>query len=395
MRSLVRAVAVAALCAGLGACGGGKPSTTTAANAPKKETRVNLAKPAIQALVEGAAFAKIYLKEGDTTGAKDKAIAKLKTAISIDGRLWEAHYDLGLVYARSGELAKAETELASASADAPDDEGVAIALCEVRRRRGEGKLAAEGLETYCRLHPNALDARARLVVVLREAGRPDDAIAHARFLLARRPLDDATRAELALAHLAKGERDVAELLVAQALKQNPNSAPAWRAEGLIALQKGDDAEAFRAFEKAAQLDPTDTTARMNMGAVLLRAGAFKEAEAAFRAALANAPNDLEAMLGLAVALRSQKRLDEAKAAYEKVLAIQPHNLPAIFDLGVLYADHLKDNTKAKQLFKEVVDEAPSGSPIKADAERYLKEMGDTGAPTPPPAPPPAKPPVKK
>ena len=59
--------------------------------------------------------------------------------------------------------------------------------------------------------------------------------------------------ELALAHLAKGERDVAELLVSQALKQNPNSASAWRAQGLISLQKGDDAEAFRAFEKAAQL----------------------------------------------------------------------------------------------------------------------------------------------
>src|SRR5439155_20256439 len=137
------------------------------------------------------------------------------------------------------------------------------------------------------------------------------------------------------------------------------------------------------------------TARMNMGAVLLRAGAFKEAEAAFRAALANAPNDLEAILGIAVSLRSQKKLDEAKAAYEKVLAIQPHNLSAIFDLRVLYADHLKDNVKAKQLFKEVVDEAPSGSPVKAEAERYLKEMGEPSAPTPAPVPAPAKPPAKK
>ena len=67
------------------------------------------------------------------------------------------------------------------------------------------------------------------MVVLREAGRNDEAIVHARFLLAKRPLDDATRAELALAHLVKGERDVAELLVSQALKQNPKSAAAWRA----------------------------------------------------------------------------------------------------------------------------------------------------------------------
>ncbi|GAC1353797.1 MAG: hypothetical protein NVSMB47_06860 [Polyangiales bacterium] len=361
------------------ACGGSKHGAAGPGDAPAKaEARTNLAKPAIQALVEGAAFAKIYLKEGDGTGAKDKAIAKLTAAIAIDTRLWEARYDLGLVFARSGELARAEDQLDQATPSAPDSEPVAVALCEVRRRRGETKQAAEGMESFSRTHPNALDARARLVVVLREAGRTDDAIAHARGLHARRPLDDNTRAELALAHLARGERDVAELLVAQALKQNANSAPAWRAQGRIALQKGDDAEAFRAFEKAAQLDPQDTTARMNMGAVLLRAGAFKEAESAFRAALANAPNDLEAMLGIAVSLRSQKKLDEAKAAYEKVLAAQPHNLSATFDLGVHYADHLKDSARAKQLFRAVVDDAPAGSPVRTEAERYWKELGDSG-----------------
>ncbi len=109
----------------------------------------------------------------------------------LDGRLWEAHYDLGLVFAKLGELAKAEEHLAKAASMAPDNEQVAVALCEVRRRRGETKAAAEGLEAYTKSHPNALDARARLVVVLREAGRFDDAIGHARYILARRPLDDA------------------------------------------------------------------------------------------------------------------------------------------------------------------------------------------------------------
>ena len=379
------------------ACGGSKAKGgAVTAEAAKTEDRSDLAKPAIQALVEGAAFAKIYLKEGDGTGAKDKAIAKLKVALSLDGRLWEARYDLGLVYARSGELAEAESALADAAASAPESEQVAVALCEVRRRRGETKLASEGLEAFCKAHTNALDARARLVVVLREAGRNDEAIAHARFLLARRPLDDGTRAELALSHLAKGERDVAELLVAQALKQNPKSAPAWRAQGLIALQKGDDAEAFRAFETCASLDPADTTARINMGSVLLRAGAFKEAEAAFRAALANAPNDVEAMLGVAVAMRSQKKLEEARAAYEKVLVLAPRHLAATFDLAVLYADYLKNTDKAKTLFKQVASDAPSGSPLRFEAERYIKELGGDEVAKPAPAtPPPPPPPTPK
>jgi len=374
MRSFVVAVALS-----VAACGGGKLTTTTA-NAPKKADRTDVAPPAVKALVEGAAFAKIYLKDGDTTGAKDKALQKLEQALVLDSRLWEAHYNLGLVHARAGELGKAEEHLESAARASPDSEPVAVALCEVRRRREKTKQAADGLESFCKTHPNALDARARLVVVLREAGRFDDAIAHARFLLAKRPLDDGTRAELALAHLAKGERDTAELLVAQALKSNNKSAPAHRAHGLVSLQKGDDAEAFRAFERAAELDPGDTTARVNMGNVLLRAGAFKEAEGAFREVLKRSPNDEGAMLGLAIALRGQKKLDDSRATYEKLLDKSPKHLAATFGLAVLYADHLKDNSKARSLFKQVADSAPSGSAMRTDAEKYLKELPDTAPP---------------
>ena len=335
MRKLQGLLLCAWLAAATGACGGSKtkPAETAAAKSAGPE-RTDLAQPAIKALVEGAAFAKIYLKDGDGPGAKGKAIVKLKEALSLDGRLWEAHFNLGLIYARAGELGVSEDELEKAAKDAPDAEPVAIALAEVRRRRGEAKQSAEGLETFCKAHPQLLDARYRLVVSLREAGRFDEAIAHAHFILARRSNDDATRAELALSHLAKGERDLAELLVAQAIKQNPKSAPAYRAQGLIMLQKGEDAEAFRAFEKAAEFDPSDTTARVNMGNVFLRAGAFKEAEAAFRPVLATNPNVEGAMLGVAVALRGQKRLDDSRVAYEKLLEKSPRHLAATFGLAM-------------------------------------------------------------
>lgn len=384
MRRLLLCVALT-----LAACGGSKLSVTSS-GAAKKSDRTDVAPPAIKAMVEGAAFAKIYLKEGDATGARAKAVAKLEEALVLDERLWEAHYDLGLVHAKAGELGKAAEHLQSAATASPDSEAVAVALCEVRRRRSETKSAAEGLEAFCKSHPQALDARARLVVVLREAGRFDDSIGHARFILARRPLDDNTRAELALSHLAKGERDTAELLVAQALKANPKSAPAHRAHGLVALQKGDDAEAFRAFERAAELDPNDTTARVNMGNVFLRAGAFKEAESAFREVLKHTANDEGAMLGLAIAQRGQKKLDEARGTYEKLLDKSPKHLTATFGLAVLYADHLKDTSKARALFKQVASDAPSGSAVRVEAEKYLKELPDSAAPPPKPPPPAGK-----
>src|SRR5689334_7883297 len=114
MRALILSTALALI-----ACGGGKLKVTNTATA-KKADRTDVAPPAIKAMVEGSAFAKVYLKEGDATGAKGKAIAKLDEALVLDDRLWEAHYDLGLVYAKAGELGKAEEHLAKAAIASPD-----------------------------------------------------------------------------------------------------------------------------------------------------------------------------------------------------------------------------------------------------------------------------------
>lgn len=102
------------------------------------------------------------------------------------------------------------------------------------------------------------------------------------------------------------------------------------------------------------------------------------------------------MLGLAIAQRGQKKLDEARSTYEKLLDKSPKHLAATFGLAVLYADHLKDTGKARTLFKQVASDAPSGSAMRSEAEKYLKELPDSGTPAPPPAkPPPSKPPLGK
>ena len=133
-----------------------------------------------------------------------------------------------------------------------------------------------------------------------------------------------------------------------------------------------------------------------MGNVLLRAGAFAEAEKAFRQVLVTIPTDEGATLGLAISLRGQKKHEEARAMYEKLLAQSPRHLAATYGLAILWADHLKDPSKARALFKQVAEDAPKNSQLQADAERWLKELGDTGPASPPPKPAaPQKPPVKK
>jgi tetratricopeptide (TPR) repeat protein len=310
-------------------------------------------------------------------GQRDRGVALLREAIQIDGHLWEARYDLGILLAEAGDLTGAEVELAIAARSSRDVQDVAIGLAEVRRRRGEYELSARGLADFVREHPGGVGARMLYVAALRESGQLDQAIVEAREVLLRQPGDSTALAELSLLRLARGENEAAALLAKQALDANPSSAVAHRATGLIDLASGDDAMAFGEFRKAAQADPHDTTSRLNMGVVLLRAGAYAKAEEQYREILSVDPDHTEAQVGLAAALRGEagpqhpKKLEEARGLLEGVLARDPHQTSALFNLGVLHADFLKDPAGAAPLFERFLADTPGDEPRRAQAEKYV------------------------
>lgn len=372
-----RSALVAVVALSVAACGGAKKGARGAV-APVANPQ------AVAKMVSAVKFAK-------DPGGRPRAIGLLREAVTLDASLWEAHYDLGVLLAEDGDLAGAEPELEKAAKLAPDAEDVASALAEVRRRRGEHTRAADGLREFVEQHPNAVFARTIYVAALRDAGRIDAAIAQAREVLVRKPSDASALAELALSHLAKGERETAELLVKEALSANENNAVAHRTAGLVALAKGDDAAAFASFAAASKLDPKDTTARLDMATVLLRAGAYEKAAAEFRAVLEVAKEDTDATIGLAAALRGQADKDhpaplaEAQKLLEGVLARDPHDVAAELNLALLYADHLKKPEAAKPLFERFLADAPSDHPSRAAAEQELKALAVAPAAVPVPA----------
>jgi tetratricopeptide (TPR) repeat protein len=306
-----------------------------------------------------------------------RAIDLFKEAVKVDDKLWEARYDLGVLHADAGNLADAEKELAAAQELAPNAEDVAVALAEVRRRRGDAAGAVEALEGFVKQHPDARVAGLTYVAALRESGALDRALEASHRLLIKHSSDADALSELALSHLSLDEVDTAELLINEARKANPKSARAERTAGLIALKKGDDAEAFRHFSKASELDPGDTTARLNIGTVLLQAGVYERAREQFDAVAEADPDDVAALLGLAAARRGLAKRDDAAAFVEvekllkRVLDKEPNNLAARFNLAVLYADYLKRPAEARPLFERFLGDAPKNHPGRPEAERFL------------------------
>lgn len=352
-----------ALALALAACAGAKKNAEAPELAPAKPE-------AVRSMARGVEAARAA--EG-----RDEAIGHFERALKADSELWEARYNLGILRAESGDLARAERELAAAQTLAPDAEDVAVALAEVRRRRRDPEGAVQALESFVTRHPGAPVAPTALVAALREANRLDRAIDLAHRILVRKARDPYTLAELALAHLERGELDTAQILADEAAKSDPKSAIAARTLGLIALRKGDDALAFRHFSRASELDPKDTTARLNMGSVLLQAGVYDRAVKEFSAVLNADPDDIPAMLGLAAARRGLSKRDDQGALQEvekllrRVLEKEPANLAATFNLAVLYADHLKRPAEAAPLYRRFLDEAPKEHPARAEAEKFL------------------------
>lgn len=325
---------------------------------------------ALGKMVQGVQAAK------DASG-KDRAIGLLEEAVKADSALWEAHYNLGVLLADKGDLGAAERHLATAQQLAPNAEDVAVALSEVRRRRGDAQGAVDALSPFVKENPGASIAPVALIGALRESSKVDLAIAQAQQVLVRHAKDPRALAELALSYLDKGELDTAELLSDEALKADTKSALAERTAGLIKLKQGDDAVAFRHFARATELDPKDTTARLNVGTVLLQAGVYDKAAEQFRATLDSEPDNSAAALGLAAARRAQGKRDEqapfleAEKLIKGVLEREPKNLEATYNLAVLYGDFLKRPADAAQLYQRFLDQAPKSHPARAEAERAL------------------------
>jgi len=350
------------------ACGGGSA----------KQAAAPVLGPAHPQAVEKLVAA---VRAAQEKGGDQRAIGLLDEALKSDPQLWEARYNRGILLARQGELAASDEELSRAVELAPNAEDVAVALAEVRRRRGQPTRAAEALEAFVAKHPNAVVARIALVGALRESGKVERAIAHAREVLVRRPNDPQALAELALSHLEVDQVDTAELINQEALKAQTKSAPAERTAGLIALSRGDDALAFQHFSRASELDAKDTTARLNMATVLLQAGVYDRAVQEFRAVLAVNPDDVAATLGLAAALRgtggreNAQAYQEARRLLETLLEREPNNAAATFNLAILYADFLQQPDKAKPLFERFLKLAPENHPARALAAKRISGQG--------------------
>jgi tetratricopeptide (TPR) repeat protein len=368
---------IAALAVALAACGGTSSGTRTAG--PAAAPKLAPVKPA--ALREFEAAQRALRLGGPEAHATAKV--RLEKAVELDGSLWEAWHDLGVIAQASGDDAGAVRAFGKALAINPAHLPTRLARAEAERRAGDGKAARADYEAVLAASaeddPLRSDAAARLASLLRDGKNYDAAVGVLRETLRVAGPSSRVYTELGLVYLAQGRLELAALVLAKAAEIDAKDPGVYNALALLALRQGKAQEAFDRFDQATKLDPKYADARFNKASVLLDAGDYVRAKQELTAIVEAAPDDLAARVALGVALRGLKDYGGAKATWERVVASAPAKNPArvdaLFDLAVLKADFLEDVAGGKAELERYMQEAPTSHPKRQAAEEKRKELG--------------------
>jgi Flp pilus assembly protein TadD len=188
------------------------------------------------------AEARKALLDGERAGSIVEAEQAYLHALELQPGYARAQMALGILYARAGDLQKAQQLLHDATLSDPDSADSHYNYALVLGRAGESEL----LEAIA-LQPDHIEARMQLGLLLMNRGD--------------------------LAGAAKNYEEV--------LRKQPDSAEASNNLGLVWLRSNDAAQAKQALEKAVRLKPDYAAAHYNLALALEQLGEVHAAQAEF------------------------------------------------------------------------------------------------------------------
>lgn len=314
--------------------------------------------------------------------ANETARARLQAALRIDGSIWEAWHDLGVIAYREGEDDAAIEAFGKALSGNREHTPTLLARAEAYRRAGKKKDARGDYDAALKLmaedDPNRPDAAARLASLLRDAGEFEDAVEILRETVRVSGTNAKIYTELGQIYIAQKRLELAELVLAKALELDAKDPSVYNALALLAQRQGRAQAAFEHFDRAAQLDANYIDARFNKATVLLDAGDYARAKVELAAIVEKRSDDYAAQVSLGVAHRGLKELPEAKKVWERVIKDAPRRstprADAMWNLALLKIDFMEDPTGGKAELERYLQEAPTSHAKRQDVENKCKEV---------------------
>ena len=152
------------------------------------------------------------------------------------------------------------------------------------------------------------------------------------------------------------------------MSTNRRSAEQALATGQQLQRSGKLAEALQSYKRATQLDEGYFEAQYCLGLAAFESRSFKVAAGAWEKAIAIRPDSADARYNLALTFKAEGRFQVAADELEKMLALHPDEARGHLTLGNLYAEQLRDVTRARKHYGKVLLLDPRNP--QAQAIRY-------------------------
>lgn len=266
------------------------------------------------------------------------AAAYLEEVLRLNPNAGDAHYPLSLAYTALGDQAKAAEQL--------------------RLRRSQKIQPADPL--MAEIDELLESPQTYETLGIRALAREDWPAAEAAFRkgLDLAPTSPALRFRLATTMNMMGEREGAETLFEQVVRDAPDYFPAQFSLGVVLQARGDDGAAVQRFTAALKERSDYAEARLRLASSLRRLGRTKEAVSNYQQVARANPALTEAHLGLAMTLAQLGRFQEARDYLDQQATTHPEQNIFTLALARLLAaapdDHVRDSGRAMTLVQALL-----------------------------------------
>ena len=302
------------------------------------------------------------------------AISAFESALKIDPKSSESHYDLGIALLASGNPNHAVSELQSASRLKPNSAAILLPLGTALSAVDRQDEAIAAFQTILKIDPKSVPAMDGLTKAYIAQKRYTAAIAE----LKNAPLDDVLQLNLAVAYSQNGDTADAQKVLAAIVVRHPAYSQAHLNLGIIYTQQNLFAEAAAEFKEAYRLDPSDEVACLSYVKTLVVLSQFDAAEPIVHGYLQRHPTDFDALYFTGVVERNLGKNTEAEAPLKEAVAINPDFFDARYNYGFVLSK-LGKFADARVQLEAALKLSPDSEKARFQLATVLRSLGETTA----------------
>lgn len=318
-----------------------------------------------EALKHAPDYADAHANLGAALTATDsaEAVRELEKAIALDPASVKAQYNLALAYGQSPDGAKKEIELLRrVIAAKPDFVRAHLELGRALLRNSNVAEAVDSLREAVRLDPEMGESHYQLGLALSRAGRHEEAapeLNKGRALVAAKEKPESPGMETIESYIRQGRFREVEPLIAEYLRNRPNSWWGWYALGYSQFGQQKIGDSIQSLSKSLQLNIRNAEAHKILGRDLMIIGRFDAARREFEEGIRLSPRSAEMHYNLGKLFSIQDDWTAARREFEKAVRLEESYAEAWDALGFALealgddAGAIADYQKAIQLNNSV------------------------------------------